>query len=164
MQNGIQYIADFFPYYQTAAFEKDIPGMIGLYDENVVTFDMWGKGVSVGLTEWAAVITDWLTSLNEERVKVMFEMIDIQEGESIGFACAIIQFQAIGIDDRVLRSMRNRITIGLVKLDGYWKVKHQLLQHQSTLTCRLYWIFKIPPNTPAASLKLPPTLDQPHCS
>jgi ketosteroid isomerase-like protein len=125
MQNGIKNIKDFFRSYEDTAFRKDIPGMINLYDDNIVTFDMWDKGYFSGLKEWSSIISDWLTSLTSEKVKVSFEMIDVQEGEDVGFASAIIQFQALATDDSVQRSMRNRITLGFIKKDGFWKVKHQ---------------------------------------
>lgn len=125
MQNGSKNISDFFQSYQETAFEKDVPGMISLYHDDVVVFDMWDKGFILGLKEWSSTITDWLTSLKNEKVKVRFEMIDIYEGEHVGFANAIIQFQAIATDDSVQRSMKNRVSLGFVKIDGLWKVKHQ---------------------------------------
>jgi ketosteroid isomerase-like protein len=115
MKNDIKNISDFFQCYQKTAFEKDIPGMINLYDDNIVVFDMWDKGFSLGLKAWSSTITDWLTSLKNEKVKVMFEMIDIQQGEHVGFASALIQYQAIATDDSVQRSMKNRISLGFVK-------------------------------------------------
>ena len=45
--------------------------MINLYDEDVLIFDMWEKGFSSGLNEWSAIITEWLSSLKEEKVKVL---------------------------------------------------------------------------------------------
>ena len=126
MQNGIENVSDFFNCYKKAAWDKDSSGMINLYDDKVTIFDMWGvKGFSSGLNEWSFIITDWLTSLKEERVNVTFDRIEIQEDENIAFACALIQFQAISTDHRVLRSMKNRITLGFVRADGLWKVKHQ---------------------------------------
>ena len=77
------------------------------------------------MVEWTAIITAWLTSLNEEKVNVQFERINIQEGDHLAFANALIQFQAIGADGSVLRSMKNRISVGMVKRNGFWKVKHQ---------------------------------------
>jgi ketosteroid isomerase-like protein len=86
---------------------------------------MWGKGFVVGLNEWSANIKGWLTSLKDERVRVGFEMIEVNEGDDIGFASAIVQFEAIGPDDNVQRSMKNRMTLGFVKTKGVWKVRHQ---------------------------------------
>jgi ketosteroid isomerase-like protein len=125
MQNGIVNINDFFTYYKKAAWEQDIPGMLGLYSNDVIIFDMWGQGVYHGLKDWAAVITNWLSALKEERVHVTFEMIAIEESKTIAFANAFIQFEALSKDNTVLRSMKNRITLGFVKTEGLWKVKHQ---------------------------------------
>lgn len=121
----MQNVSDFFACYQKAAFDKDIPTMIALYDEDIVIFDMWEKGFSLGLTAWSAIITEWLTSLKDERVQVDFEMIDIEESDSIAFASALIRFQALSPDNRVLREMKNRISLGFTKRNGQWKVKHQ---------------------------------------
>ena len=118
-------IRDFFEYYQKFAFDKDIPGMTNLYDGNILIFDMWGKGFSTGISEWSSTITNWLTSLKDEKVEVDFEHIDIQEDEHVGFASAIIQYKAIAPDGAVLRSMKNRISLGFVKNEGFWKVRHQ---------------------------------------
>ena len=126
MKNCIENINDFFKCYKKAAWDKDISSMINLYDENVIIFDMWGvKGFSSGLKEWSVEITDWLTSLKDEKVNVTFEMIEIQEAELIAFASALIQFQAISSEGKILRSMKNRISLGFVKTDGIWKVKQQ---------------------------------------
>jgi ketosteroid isomerase-like protein len=125
MQNSIENIADFFHAYKKAAWDRNVSGMINLYDHDVLVFDMWGKGFIAGITEWTHAITDWLTSLKDEKVNVNFEMIQIQESESVGFATALIQFQAISVDNEIVRSMKNRISLGFVKKDGVWKVKHQ---------------------------------------
>jgi ketosteroid isomerase-like protein len=56
---------------------------------------------------------------------VIFEMIKIQEGDIAGFANALISFQAISIDNTIIRSMKNRITLGFIKEKDQWKVVHQ---------------------------------------
>ncbi len=116
---------DFFTLYKQAAWDKDIEGMIGLYDDQVVIFDMWTKGYQTGLPEWSAVIKDWLGTLGEERVRVHFERIEIHERETIGFGSALITYQAIAPDTTILRSMKNRITIGFHKEKDQWKAIHQ---------------------------------------
>ena len=99
--------------------------MIGLYDDNVVIFDMWDRGYQTGLAEWSAEIKNWLGSLGEEKVKVSFEMTKVQEAGDSAFASALVSFEAIAVDDTVLRSMKNRITLGLVRKNDRWKVVHQ---------------------------------------
>lgn len=118
-------IQDYFAIYKQSAWEKDTESMIGLYDDNVVIFDMWNMGYQTGLAQWSVVIKDWLGSLGEERVNVIFEMIEIHEGDKVGFACALISFQAISTGNTIIRSMKNRITVGFIKKSDQWKVIHQ---------------------------------------
>lgn len=118
-------IKDFFTTYKLSAWEKDADHMIELYDDNVVIFDMWEQGYQTGLNEWSIAIKNWLGSLGEEKVNVMFEMIEIHEGHNAGFGSALVTFQAIAIDNTIIRSMRNRITLGFIKKNDVWKVIHQ---------------------------------------
>ena len=118
-------IEDFFSIYQSAAWNKDAAAMINLYDKQAVIFDMWDEGFLMNSSAWAAIITDWFTSLKEEKVKVEFEMINIQQSGNVGFASALIKFQAISKEGAVLRSMKNRITLGFSKTENGWKVIHQ---------------------------------------
>jgi len=118
-------LQDFFTIYKQSAWDKDIESMIRLYDDNVVIYDMWINGYQTGLTEWSGVIKDWLGSLGEEKVKVTFEMIEIHESGDIGFGSALITYQAISADNTILRSMKNRLTIGFHKEKDIWKAIHQ---------------------------------------
>jgi len=122
-------IEDFFKIYQRSAWDKDASAMIGLYDEHALIFDMWDQGYISNSSEWNKIIIDWLGSLGEEKVKVEFEMVKIHQSGDVGFASALIQFQAISSEGAVLRSMKNRISLGFSKLEDGWKVIHQ---HTST--------------------------------
>ncbi|MCE7861934.1 MAG: hypothetical protein DYG99_00175 [Bacteroidetes bacterium CHB5] len=116
---------DFFTIYKQTAWNKDIESMINLYDDDVVIFDMWATGYQTGLTEWSRAIKDWLSSLGEEKVNVIFEKINIHECGDVGFGSALVGYQAISPDGSILRSMKNRITIGFFKKKMEWKVIHQ---------------------------------------
>ncbi len=118
-------IQDFFNLYRQTAWEKDTEQMIALYHEDVVIFDMWEHGYQNGLATWYMGIKDWLGSLGEEKVKVLFEMIATQEDGNIGFASALITYQAISPNNTIVRSMKNRITLGFRRVQGNWKVIHQ---------------------------------------
>lgn len=118
-------IQDFFTIYKQSAWNRDTETMIGLYADGVVVFDMWNKGYQTGLAAWSAVIRDWLGSLGEEKVNVIFDKIEIHRGDDIGFANALITYQAISSSNTILRSMRNRISLGFTKDKGVWKVRHQ---------------------------------------
>jgi ketosteroid isomerase-like protein len=121
----MEQVADFFSLYKDFAWKKDSAGMSNLYEENVIIFDMWHKDYYSGLKEWSGVIAQWLGSLNDERVKVSFEKIEIHSGESVSFASAIVGYQALSADNEVLRGMKNRITLGFKKTGTGWKVMHQ---------------------------------------
>jgi ketosteroid isomerase-like protein len=118
-------IKDFFEIYQNEAWGKDAKSMINLYSEHAVIFDMWDQGYNSNSSEWKKIINDWLGSLEEEKVKVDFEMVKIHQSDNVGFASALIQFQAISITGAVLRRMKNRITLGFLKFEDGWKVIHQ---------------------------------------
>jgi ketosteroid isomerase-like protein len=118
-------IEDFFKIYQNAAWNKNPEAMINLYNKDALIFDMWDQGYISNTTEWNKSINDWLGSLGEEKVKVEFELINIQQSGNVGFACALIIFQALSADGTVLRGMKNRITLGFSKKEEGWKVTHQ---------------------------------------
>jgi ketosteroid isomerase-like protein len=118
-------IKDFFEIYQNAAWSKDTKSMINLYSEQCVIFDMWDQGYNSNSSEWKKIIIDWLGSLDDEKVKVDFEMVKIHQSDNIGFASALIQFQAISSKGIVLRRMKNRITLGFKNSEDGWKVIHQ---------------------------------------
>jgi len=116
---------DFFTIYKQSTWDKDTENMIALYHTDVVIFDMWTQGYQIGLAEWSTVIKDWLGSLGDEKVNVIFDMIEIHEGNDVGFGSALITYQAISINNAIVRSMRNRITLGFIKQENEWKVVHQ---------------------------------------
>lgn len=116
---------DFFTIYKQTAWNKDIESMIALYDNEVMIYDMWAKGYQTGLVEWSGVIRDWLSTLGEEKVNVIFEMITMHENGDVGFGSALVSYQAIAPDGTILRSMKNRITLGFQKKNSAWKVIHQ---------------------------------------
>ena len=118
-------LQDFFTIYKQSAWNKDTKSMIALYDDNVLIFDMWSQVYQTGLADWSRVIKDWLGSLVDEKVNVIFEMIEVHEGENIGFGSALIIYQAIAADNTVVRSMKNRISLGFVKEKDVWRVRHQ---------------------------------------
>jgi ketosteroid isomerase-like protein len=82
---------------------------------------MWTNGYQTGSTEWSGVIKDWLGSLGEEKVNVIFELIEIHGSGDIGFGSALTTYQAISPDNSILRSIRNRVTIGFKKEKQRWK-------------------------------------------
>ncbi|GAB4014293.1 YybH family protein [Spirosoma koreense] len=124
-KSGFTQIDEFFTIYQTAAWHKDTLAMINLYHEQAIIFDLWDQGYESNAKAWSKRIEDWLGSLGEEKLQVDFERVAIHQSETIGFASALIQFQAISNEGTLLRKMKNRLTLGFSKSDYGWKVIHQ---------------------------------------
>jgi ketosteroid isomerase-like protein len=118
-------IEDFFEDYKNAVWQKDATTLLKLYDNEVVSFDMWDIGYYKTLNEWTPEIENWLSSLGEEKVKVDFEIIKVFKSDTNGFASGLIEFQAINTQGAVLRKMKNRITVGFSRFENGWKVVHQ---------------------------------------
>lgn len=118
-------IEDFFEDYKNAVWQKDATMLLKLYDNEVVSFDMWDIGYYKTLNEWTPEIESWLSSLGDEKVKVDFEMIKVFKSDTNGFASGLIEFQAINTQGEVLRKMKNRITVGFSRFNNGWKVVHQ---------------------------------------
>ena len=118
-------IEDFFEDYKNAVWQKDATMLLKLYDNEVVSFDMWDIGYYKTLNEWTPEIENQLSSLGEEKVKVDFEMIKVFKSDTNGFASGLIEFQAINTQGAVLRKMKNRITVGFSRFENGWKVVHQ---------------------------------------
>lgn len=118
-------IEDFFKKYAEAAWKKDPGSMIDLYSTEAIIFDMWEKGVERDHESWAGSINDWLGSLGDERVKVDFDKVAISSSENVAFASALVSYQALDSDNKVIRGMTNRMTVCFKKIGGNWKVTHQ---------------------------------------
>ena len=118
-------IKNFFTNYKEAVWQKDAAALLGLYNKDLVAFDMWDQGFYGSLKEWTPEIQNWLGSLGDEKVQVDFAEIQSYASDTVGFASAYISFQAILPDGKVLRGMTNRISVGFTKENGGWTVVHQ---------------------------------------
>lgn len=111
--------------YKMSVYTKDYERLTNIYDHSVQVFDMWGNGYFKNRNEWGSVIKNWLTSLGNERVIVEFSEVTIQQEINMAFVCAFVFYKAVAENDNELRKMKNRLTWGLVKKDGAWRVLHQ---------------------------------------
>ncbi len=118
-------ISDFFTLYAQAAWDKDIEKMTSLYAQNIEIFDMWDTAYQYGLETWALGISDWLNNLGSEKVRVTFDRVVVKENNTLAIAHAMVRYEAISVDNTVIRAMVNRITLSFEKTDDMWKVFHQ---------------------------------------
>jgi uncharacterized protein (TIGR02246 family) len=125
LSEGKQPISHVLDAYKAAVLSKDVDGFIGLYDQNVRVFDMWGEWSYNGVEAWRGMVTDWFGSLGTERVVVEMNDVDLIVTEDVAIASAFITYQGTSAEGEALRAMQNRITMVLKHKDGHWKIVHE---------------------------------------
>ena len=118
-------IKQIFEVYRTTVFAKDVDAFTALYDENIHVFDMWGKWSYDGIQAWRGMVTEWFGSLGNEKVGVDFSDMQIEAASDIFIAHAIVTYRGLSAEGKELRSMQNRLTLGLKNKNGVWKIIHE---------------------------------------
>jgi len=113
--------------YAAAVRAKDIDAFVGLYADDVRTFDLWSEWSYDGKPAFREMVTEWFGSLpDDEVVAVEFDEVRTQAGEDVAAVSAFTTFAAVAPDGTELRSMNNRLTWILRKdADGAWKIAHE---------------------------------------
>ena len=106
---------------------KDVEAFVGLYEDDIRTFDLWSVWAYDGKPEFREMVREWFGSLAEDEVvEVSFDEVRAQGGDDVGGLSAYTTFRAVSSDGKELRSMNNRLTWVLRKDDdGAWKVAHE---------------------------------------
>jgi uncharacterized protein (TIGR02246 family) len=114
-------------HYAAAVRAKDVDAFVGLYADDVRTFDLWSEWSYDGKPAFREMVTEWFGSLpDDEVVAVEFDEIRTQAGEDVAAVSAFTTFAAVAPDGTELRSMNNRLTWILRKdADGAWKIAHE---------------------------------------
>ena len=116
----------FFTLYGQAVWEKDVAALMALYSEDLVIFDLWEKPAHSSYSEWSETMNQWLGSLDGERVRVEFEKVRTFASGNQGYASAFVSFSAVSEESgKVLRSIKERISLGFIKEGSIWRVNHQ---------------------------------------
>lgn len=117
---------DFFPRYARAVWEGDAKALLNLYSPEPVIFDLWEIPRYPSRAAWAEAMETWLGFLEGERVRVEFEELRCVSSGDRGQASAIVTFSALSEEGgELLRSMKERLSLGFVKEDSRWTVDHQ---------------------------------------
>jgi uncharacterized protein (TIGR02246 family) len=111
--------------YSAAVNAKDVDAFVRIYDDNVHVFDSWGQWEYVGIKAWHEMVTQWFGSLGDERVEVEFTDVRSVVGDELAFGHAAVTFTAISSEGNRLRAMTNRLSVGLEKRGGVWKIVHE---------------------------------------
>ena len=135
MNNTINPFLELLEIYKESVYTKNVDAFIAIYEEDLHVFDMWGKWNIRGIDAWRKMAVEWFESLGEERVVVSVEEAQTIETGELALGHAILTYTAISPDGTKLRSLSNRISAGLRKKEGSWKIFHEHtsapIDHQS---------------------------------
>src|ERR1043165_1934876 len=97
--------------YAAAVRAKDVDAFVGLYADDVRTFDLWSEWSYDGKEALRAMVSEWFGSLeDDEIVSAAFDDVRTQDGADVGAVSAFTTFAAFSPDGTELRSMNNRLT------------------------------------------------------
>ena len=101
---------------------KDVDAFVGLYADDVRTFDLWSVWSYDGKDALRGTVAEWFGSLaDDEVVEVGFDEVRTQVGEDVAAVSAFTTFRAVSQEGEEMRSMNNRLTWILRKNpDGAW--------------------------------------------
>ncbi len=111
--------------YRDAVHAKDVDRFVAIFADDVRVFDMWGTWSHEGIDSWRAMAEGWFGSLGDELVRVQFDDVQESVGEDAAVVSAFVTFAGLTAEAEELRSMNNRLTWGLRRVDGAWKVVHE---------------------------------------
>jgi uncharacterized protein (TIGR02246 family) len=111
--------------YRDAVYAKDVEAFVAIFADDVRVFDMWGAWSHDGIDSWREMAVGWFGSLGDELVRVEFDDVQTTVGDDTAVLSAFVTFAGLSADGAELRSMNNRLTWGLRKTGGTWKVVHE---------------------------------------
>jgi len=112
--------------YAAAVRAKDVDSFVGLYADDVRTFDLWSVWSYDGKAAFREMVAEWFGSLGSDVVAVEFDEVRSEAGEDVAAVTAFTTFRGLSPEGEELRSMNNRLTWVLRKDgDGAWKIVHE---------------------------------------
>jgi uncharacterized protein (TIGR02246 family) len=112
--------------YAAAVRAKDVDAFVGLYADDVRTFDLWERWSYDGRAALREMAAGWFGSLGDDVVAVEFDEVRTQTGDEVAAVSAFTTFRALSPEGEELRSMNNRLT-WVLRRDGdrTWKIAHE---------------------------------------
>ena len=113
--------------YAAAVRAKDVDAFVGLYADDVRTFDLWSEWSYDGKEALREMVAEWFGSLAEDEVvSVRFDDVRAETGSDVAAVSAFTTYAAESPEGEELRSMNNRLTWVLRKDgEGAWKIAHE---------------------------------------
>jgi uncharacterized protein (TIGR02246 family) len=112
--------------YAAAVHAKDVDAFVGLYADDVRTFDLWSEWSYDDRDALRGMVSEWFGSLGTDMVAVEFDEVREQVGDDVAAVSAFTTYRGLSAEGEELRSMNNRLTWVLRKdPDGIWKIAHE---------------------------------------
>jgi uncharacterized protein (TIGR02246 family) len=112
--------------YAAAVRAKDVDAFVGLYADDVRTFDLWSVWSYDGKAALREMVAEWFGSLGTDVVAVEFDDVRSDAGNDVAAVSAFTTYRGLSADGEELRSMNNRLTWVLRReADGTWKIAHE---------------------------------------
>lgn len=112
--------------YAAAVRAKDVDAFLGLYADDVRTFDLWQEWTYDGKEALRRMVEEWFGSVGTDTIVVEFDAVRVETGSDVAGVSAFTTFSGISAEGEALRSMNNRLTWVLRReADGSWKIVHE---------------------------------------
>ena len=111
--------------YAKSVYEKDLEGLLSIYDDKIMAFDMWQVWTYDGMKSWREMNTHWFEMVGKDRDVITFEDLRIEQTDELASITAIVRYAAVNEKGEELRHMYNRLTWVARKFGEDWKVIHQ---------------------------------------
>jgi uncharacterized protein (TIGR02246 family) len=108
----------------SAVRAKDIGGVLAHHTDDVLMFDVPPPVAVRGISAYRETWPPFFKALTEGWGAFEIAELDVTAGETVAFATALLRCgsrEELAKDD----SPRLRLTIGLRKIDGTWKIAHE---------------------------------------
>lgn len=114
-----------FEKYASSVYEKDIEGLLSIYDSKFYILDTWNDWLTRDIKTLRHMVTEWFESLGEEKVRVEFNEIQLIESPNQIVWVGEFKYYGLSKDDQILRSISNRWTWVIKNNNGNFKVVHE---------------------------------------
>lgn len=118
-------VTEAFDLYARAVADKDVEAFMAIHAPDIQVFDAWGQWEYTGAAQWRAMAADWFASLGDETVEVIFTRVHAGVGADVAYGFADVTFTGISAAGERLRSMTNRMSVGLNRGPDGWLIGHQ---------------------------------------
>ncbi|GAA4363988.1 YybH family protein [Paeniglutamicibacter cryotolerans] len=114
-----------FELYARAVADKDVDAFMAIHAPDIQVFDAWGQWEFTGAGQWRELATGWFASLGDESVEVLFTRVHTSIGADVAYGFADVTFTGTSASGHRLRSMTNRISVGMNRSPEGWVIGHQ---------------------------------------